>query len=409
VRIETGTGLSTQEDLVEAAREATRAAKHDCAKPAVALVLVTHNYPFDELRDAAQAVAAELPPGTQVVGGTVNGLTYDEARYDALFSNKRAVAVVLFGGSDVRVGVGFVSNPVGIAIEAGKSLAKQAQEQLGERGSGGILLGAGLAAGMTPVDQGLLDGIRSVNPRLRLAGTGLSGGMPITGLIDPGYAFTTDRVEKLGCVLICFGGKIDLGFATANGMQPVGPGGFVTDAEGVMIKEIDGRKATDAILDLLAPKEDPEYRALFEKNPMVMSIERGTTLATADPEGDFYWCHMPVIFTPEGYALDYFSAKKGTALSVVKIDPAACMHAIGEAATMLKEDAAQEEFDTVIAFSCSLRGFTLGADVAGEDAELRRHIKAKHQLGIVANGEIGCYRHGRPFYTGWVYALFGLA
>jgi len=373
------------------------------------LVFVTHNYPFDELRSAALAVAAELPPGTKVVGGTVNGLTYDEARYDALFSNKKAVAVVLFGGSDLKVGVGFVPNPIGSAIEAGRSLAKQAQEQIGERALGGILLGTGLAAGMTPADQGLLDGIRGINPRLRLAGTGLSGGMPITGLIDPGYAFTTDRVEKLGCALICFSGKIDLGFATANGMQPVGPGGFVTDAEGVMIKEIDGRKASEAVLDLLAPKEDPQYRALFEKNPMVMSMERGITLATADPEGDFYWCHMPVIFTPEGYALDYFSAKKGTALSVVKIDPDACMHAIGEAAAMLKEDAARDEFDTVIAFSCSLRGFTLGADIAGEDTELRRHLKAKHQLGIVANGEIGCYRHGRPFYTGWVYALFGLA
>ena len=409
MRIETGTGLSTQENLVGAATEAVRTALESCRAPALALVFVTHNYPVAELRAAAQAVAAALPPGVKVVGGTVNGLTYDEARYDALFSNKRAVAVVLFGGDELKVGVGFVSSPMGAAIEAGKDLARQVQEQLGERASGGLLLGTGLAAGATPCDQGLLDGIRAMNPRLRLSGTGLSGGMRVTGLIEPGFAFTPDRVEELGCVLICFAGKIDMGFATANGMQAVGTGGFVTDAEGVMIKEIDGRPAADAILDLLAPKDDMVSRGLFAKNPMIMSIERGITLAAADPEGDFYWCHMPVIFTPEGYALDYFSARKGMALSVVKIDPAACMRAIGEAAVMLKEDAGQEEFDTVIAFSCSLRGFTLGADVAGEDTELRQHVKTKHQLGIVANGEIGCYRHGRPFYTGWVYALFGLA
>ena len=409
MRIETGTGLSTLDNLVEASIEAVRKAKLECENPAAAVVFVTHSYPFDDLSKAASAVAAELPAGVQVVGGTVNGLTYDEVRYDAVFANKRAVAVVLFGGSEVRVGVGFVPSPMGGgAVEAGRSLAKQAQDKLGERAAGGILLGTGLAAGFTPCDQGLLDGIRAVNPRMRMCGTGLSGGMRVTGLIEPGYAFTADRVEKLGCVLICFAGNIDLGFATANGMQAVGPGGFVTAAEGVMIKEIDGRRASDAVLDMLAPN-DAESRALFEKNPMVMSIERGITLATADPEGDFYWCHMPVIFTPEGDALDYFGAKKGMALSVVKIDPASCMHAIGEAVSMLKEDAAQEEFDTVIAFSCALRGFTLGAEVASEDAELRRHLKAKHMLGIVANGEIGCYRHGRPFYTGWVYAVFGLA
>ena len=409
MRIETGTGLSTLENVVAAAAEATRTARASCERPLVALLFATHNYPTSDLRAAAAAVAKELPAGVQVVGGTVNGLTYDEARHDALFANKHAVAVVLFGGAELKVGVGFVPSPMSGPVEAGRSLAKQVQEQLGERATGGILLGTGLAAGATPCDQGLLDGIRSINPRLRLSGTGLSGGMRVTGLIEHGFAFTPDRIEQLGCVLICFAGNIDMGFATANGMQAVGTGGFVTDAEGVMIKEIDGRPAAEAVLDLLAPKDDPESRALFAKNPMIMSIERGVTLAAADPEGDFYWCHMPIMFTPEGYALDYFSARKGMALSVVKIDPAACMQAIGQAAIMLKEDAAQEEFDTIIAFSCSLRGFTLGTDVAGEDTELRRHLKAKHQLGIVANGEIGCYRHGRPFYTGWVYALFGLA
>lgn len=409
MRIETGTGLSTQDNVVAAAEQAARLASETCKNPAVALVFITHNYPTSQLRQAAQAVAGALPKGVKVVGGTVNGLTFEGARHDALFANKRAVAVVLFGGDELKAGVGFSASPMGNPIETGKNLAKQVHEQLGVRATGGILLGTGLAAGATPCDQGLLDGIRAVNPRLRLSGTGLSGGMKVTGLIEPGFAFTPDRVEELGCVLVCFAGNVEMGFATANGMQAVGTGGFVTDAEGVMIKEIDGRRAADAILDLLAPKDDMASRALFEKNPMIMSIERGITLAAADPEGDFYWCHMPVIFTPEGYALDYFSARKGMALSVVKIDPTACMQAIGQAANMLKEDAGSEEFETVIAFSCSLRGFTLGTEVAGEDAELRQHVHVKHQLGIVANGEIGCYRHGRPFYTGWVYALFGLA
>jgi small ligand-binding sensory domain FIST len=407
--VKTGIGISTKDDLVEASREAALGAKAACPEPVVVLLFVTHNYPVAELRSASQALSALFPAGIPVAGGTVNGLTYGEARYDALFANKRAVAVVALGGAGLGVGVGLVPSPLDGPVAAGRSLAQQVQEKLGGRASGGILLGTGMASGFTPADQGLLDGIRAVNPRLRLTGTGLSGGMHETGMVEPGHAFLGDRVEKLGCLLIAFNGSVNLGFATANGMQPVGPGGFVTDAEGLIIKSIDGRPARDAIVDLLVGGTDANTRALFAKNPMVMSIERGVTLATADPEGDFYWCHMPAMFTPEGGALDYFGARKGTALSVVKIDPQSCMQAIGQAAVMLKEDAASDEFEAVIAFSCSLRGFTLGADVAHEDNELRRHVKARHQLGIVANGEIGCYRHGRPFYTGWVYALFGLA
>ncbi len=404
-----GIGVSTQGDLVEASCEALDIALQECPQPVVVLLFVTHNYPVDQLQAASRAVGARVPAGVQVVGGTVNGLTFGNERYDALFANKRAVAAILFGGAGLRVGVGFVPSPLNGPLEAGRSLAKQAQEALGSRGSGGILLSTGLASGLVAVDQPMLDGIRSVNPRLRLAGTGLSGGMLVTGMVEPGHAFIGDRVEKLGCILLTFGADVEMGFATANGMQPVGPGGFITDAEGLLIKEIDRRPARDAVLDLLVGDADAETRALFTKNPMVMSIERGITLAAPDPEGDFYWCHMPVVFTPEGYAIDYFGARKGTALSVVKIDRPSCMRAIEEAASMLKEDAGCEELEAVIAFSCSLRGFTLGTEVAHEDNELRRHLKSRRQLGIVANGEIGSYRHGRPFYTGWVYALFGIA
>jgi hypothetical protein len=96
-------------------------------------------------------------------------------------------------------------------------------------------------------------------------------------------------------------------------------------------------------------------------------------------------------------------------LAVTRIDPESCMSAVAEAAAMLQQDAGTAEFELTLAFSCSLRGFTLGADIAREDGELRRHVSARKHLGIVANGEVGCYRHGRPMFTGWVFALLGAA
>jgi hypothetical protein len=117
---------------------------------------------------------------------------------------------------------------------------------------------------------------------------------------------------------------------------------------------------------------------------------------------------MPVMLNPDGTAIDPFISRRGMPLSVVRIDKERCMRAVGDAAKMLIEDTGTDDFDVTLAFSCALRGFTLGPDVAHEDLGLREIIKSKRHLGVVANGEVACHRQGRPFATGWVYALFGL-
>jgi hypothetical protein len=334
-------------------------------------------------------------------------LTLGDKRYDALFANQRAVAALALGGS-LKIGVAITGDCVNAPREAGRALAETAQRQLGRPMEGSLIFTPGLSTGLYPVDQQILNGIRDETPRLRITGTGLSGGMGTDGSYLPGYAFLGDRVERLGTLLVAFAGAAHLGFSMANGMQAIGPGGFVTDAEGPFIRSINGRPAKEVVVELLGG-DDPERREHFAKNPGITSVERGVAFAVLDAEGDFYWAHPVLFFTPEGAAVDRFHARKGTGLSVVRIDPESCMGAVKQAGEMLSEDAGTSEFDVVIAFSCALRGFTLGPEVAKEDIELRRYVKSKRHLGIVANGEIGCYRHGRPFPTAWVYALFGMA
>lgn len=402
-----GIGVSTKEDFVESAAEAVAEARRTCPDPKVALMFVTHSYPLAKLPEAIAAARAGLPSSTRLAGGAVNGVTYGETRYDALFSNKRAVAVVALGG-DLVVGASIVPDPASDPHTAGKQLAEGARQGLGGLvGDGALILTPGLS-GFHVTDQQTLDGIRSVNPRLRVTGTGLTSGVTPDGQLLPGPAFVDDRIEQRGAVLITFAGGARMGFSSANGMEAVGGGGFVTEAEGPIIKTIDRRPAKDAILDLLCG-DDAEAREQFSRNAFIAAVERGVTLGALDPEGGHYWCHMPVAFLPDGSAIDPFVARKGTPLSVVRIDPSTCMNAVREAGTMLAEDAGTDTFDFTLAFSCSLRGYTLGADVAHEDLHLHEIVKSKRHLGIVANAEVGCYRHGRPMATGWVYALFGIA
>ncbi len=403
--LRTGMGVASDDDLVTALKAAAASAKEGCANPRAVLVFITHSYPQEELAAAART-AMQLFPDAQTAGGQVNGITYDDVRYDAVFANRRAVAVVALGGEGVDIAVAMKADPKDDPKEAGRGLARDVLERLDGPAVGGVFLGMGLAT-LPPIDQTVLDGIREVDPRLRMSGTGLCGGMQMDGSYEPGVAFFGETLALGGTILLAFSGGVKLGFSTANGMEPVGSGAFITKVEGMEIVELNGKPAKDVVLDLLAGTEDAELRGMFEKNPQVMGVERGVTLAAPDPEGDFFWCHFPAVFTPRGGVIDAFGPAKGMGLAVTKIDPDSCMNAVSSAAGMLKEDAGGEEFEALLVFSCSLRGFTLGPGVAREDAELRKHVRAKHQLGIVANGEIGCHRQGRPFFTGWVLSLLG--
>jgi len=402
----TGVGAATDDDAVTAVRKAAAAAREQCPNAVIVLAFLTHSYPVESLQGAAAAVADAFP-GAQTAGGQVNGITFDGERYDAVFANRRAVAVVAFGGEGVRGSISLGASVTEKPRDAGRALARDAIAQLGVEPVGGIFLGIGLSH-IPPVDQHLLDGIRDAAPRLRLTGSGLCGGMKIDGSYDPGAAFLGREVVGTGVLLALLGGSVRLGFSATNGMKAAGPGAFITKVEGPEIVEMNGKPAKDVVLDLLAG-ESSELRAMFERNPQVMGVERGVTLGAADPEGDFYWCHFPAAFTPRGGVFDGFGPRVGMGLAVTRIDPASCMDAVSKAAEMLEEDAGTKEFELTIAFSCSLRGFTLGTEVAREDSELKKYVKAHRHVGIVANGEIGSYRHGRPLFTGWVFALFGAA
>jgi hypothetical protein len=401
----TGVGAATDDDAVSAVRAAAATAREQCPDAVVVLVFVTHSYPVSQLQGVADAVADAFPKA-QTGGGQVNGITFENQRYDAVFANKKAVAVVAFGGAGTHGAIALAPS-VTEPREAGRSLAKAAIAKLGVEPVGGIFLGVGLSQ-MPPVDQQLLDGIRDAAPRLRLTGSGLCGGMKMDGSYDPGAAFLGRELVTKGVLLTVLGGGLKLGFSATNGMKAAGPGAFVTRVEGPEIVELNGKPAKEVVLELLAG-ESPELRAMFEKNPQVMCVERGITLGAADPEGDFYWSHPPAFFTPRGGVFDAFGPRVGMGLAVTRIDPASCMDAVSKAAEMLQEDAGTSDFEFTLAFSCSLRGFTLGAEIDREDAELAKYVKAHRHLGIVANGEIGSYRHGRAMFTGWVLALFGAA
>jgi hypothetical protein len=404
--IESGVGVSTNDDLVAAVREAALAARKECASPSTALVFVNYTYPHDQLAAASRAASEIFPAGTTVAGGTVMGVVYEGVRHDANHG-ARAVMVLALGGT-ASIGVALAAQSGDDPASAGRALAEDARARVDAPHRGGMLFCAGLSNGIDVTDIRLLDGLLPVLPGVRLSGCGLAGDMDVSGSPQPGFAFLGDRVERLGTLLVLLGGTARVGASIANGMELDKSVGKVTDAQGFAVRAIDGQPARDVLLQRIAKPEGPDAGDQLCKAPLMFFTERESCIAVLDAKGGMYWGHNPIAFTPDGAFLDFFRAPAGTELFMTHLTPEGCMNAVNRAVEMLVKDAEVEEFDLVMSFSCAMRGITLGAEAVHEDRRLREAVRAKKHLGLVASGEIGCYGTNDPCMTGWVYSLLGL-
>lgn len=404
--IDSAVGVSTDPDVLAAVREAADAARqrYAGADPKLVLVYINHTHPPDQLGSVSETVSRFFPSAV-IAGGTVNGVIFDGVRHDANHG-AHAVGVLALGGA-VDVAVSLAPDPSADPAGCGRSLAEHVARDLSAPPKVALMYTPGLSGEPSHLDNELLAGVDSAIPGLRISGSGFVGGMKTDGMPMAGYAFLGDRVERLGVLLIGFGGSIRAGVSLANGSRKLRPAGVVTAAEGSLVLEIDNRTARDALADTFAG-DDPDARDKFCRMPLMYCVERETVLTVEDEQGGLMWCHVPVAFTPDGAMVDAFELQPGAKLSVASLDASTCMNAVRDAAGALRDDAKAEDFDVVIATSCAMRGIMLGSEAVFEDETLRDSVRTKQQFGIVANGEVGCYLRGAPVGTGWAYTLLGL-
>lgn len=402
--LEVGIGLSSNPELAAAARAAVEGALKSCQSPALVLLFVTHNYGIEEIREAIPAIRALAPAGATLAGGTVNGLVRGAERYDSLV-NARAVAALALGG--VRVAAALTADPRPDPAAAGRALARDVAAALGEAPQVGMIFTPGLSAGARLVDQPLLDAIRAEASGLRLSGTGLTGGMSDQGMSLPGLGFLGDRVETLGTLLVAFPAAVHAHVAVENGAVALHRSARVTGADGNVVRTLDDRPARDVMLDRLAGEQD-DARAHFSRNALMSCVEHSVSFARLDPQG-FAWCEPPVAALPDGSILDFFEPPVGSTLDVVRIEPESALAACRSAGASLAKSAGARPVDLVVWFSCGIRGFSLGPLAAREAEELEAPLHPKNQLGIMANGEIGCRGDGPPTSTAWAFSALGLS
>jgi hypothetical protein len=401
---ECGVGLSTQEDLVAAAREAATSARAECPKASFALVLVTDNYDPAPLVAAGQAAAAIFPGSPRVAGGTVSGITLGENRFDAL-NGGRAVAVVALGGDKAAAAAALVADPSKDPEAAGRRLGEEVKKALGGHVSAAMLLSPGVVLRPLPVDHEIVAGIESALPNVPLAGGGLGGGMDGTEMLV-GHAFIGEQCVRASALLVGFSG-VSGRCGIANGLTRTADAGTITELGAPnIIKTIDGKPARDVALDVLGGS-DERARAFLSKSAFIACVDLGLTFAEASSQGDACWPQIPGSLSPDGSVVDYFSPRLGRKLVVARMDREACLAAVDATAAMLRGPASGG-IDLVLSFSCSVRGITLGPSIAGEDIRLRQRANVRKHLGMTMHGEIGRFKEGPIVCTGWSYAALAL-
>ena len=251
-----GVGYSERVKSREAGAEAVRAALLDADLSACNLVLVfgTDKHDPVQLRDGIRTVVGPAP---RLIGGYSMGIiTKDRLGYDGY-----QVGAAVMSSDSVTVDMFIETGLVGNEYKVGLALGQQIQ---GGRyaGSPNVLLmydsvirsaAQGLALNMaTPLVEGIS---QAIGPWPPAAGVGMMGSMQW----NPTFQWFDDRIEQHSAMALVLSGGVQMDTIIMHGCRPASGYHTITNAEGPLVLEIDGKPALDAITELLGPDSDKTW------------------------------------------------------------------------------------------------------------------------------------------------------
>ncbi len=308
-RVFAGVGGSSNQDIIEAAREATTKSLEGVKNPKVAIVFSTIHYEknFKELLSEIKRII-NIP----IVGCTGAAVLTPESIY------VRGIGVLCLGGAlDIGVGVGTNSrtNP----IQAGKQAAETALKTLGNsqyKNKSGIVFPSGMKFPDIPGMKAMMKmGIsKAMFPMLSnfmaIQGTGPakyeetldglvqgSGGkIPIFGggAFDDfkgrrNFQFLDDKVYHDSVVLLVISSNLKNKILFKHGLKPTGKQMKITKARGSLAFEINGKPAWQGLKEVYGIA--PELEETWKNNPVLMTVYE--VPAELDDKGN-YWIIAPL-------------------------------------------------------------------------------------------------------------------
>lgn len=394
--VRAGVGTSDLADSTEAGRSAATAAlgrlaeapagegrseSSDAPAEAVGLVMVYSSVRYDlaALLAGIRAVTGDVP----LVGATTAGQFHN----GGVTAPGEGVAVLAMTAGPYRFGTASVTGLRVDAEQAGRDLARAAQQAAGGAGphSAMLMLADGLAGDL----QDLLNGVHKVaGAVVPVVGGSAGDDRQLTGT----SVFHDDQVVADGAAAVWIDSPWPLAVVAEHGWTPISMPLLVTRVEGPVIQEIAGRPATevfeeffhDTKLSERTPKGWRSAQAFGLIEPDGSMLVRG---AYVDGEGQLRsFCPLPT-YAP---------------VEIVQSEPD---EMLGIVETVANRAAAGREPSVLLAFSCLSRLDVLGERVNEEATRLQTAAGSAATFGFYTYGEIARTTSVAGYHNGTLAAI----
>ena len=302
-------------------------------------------------------------PGIELIGCTTAG----EFSSNYGFSDD-SIVLMVFYSDDIEIKTGVGKNLSKDPIAATNAAMAQARNRMTRDASLCLAFPDGYNRAYEVIMYTLNQGLGSDCPIFGgLAGTLQTGSQSI-------LQFYGKEVLQDALPLMVWGGDIEYAFAIANSWEPIGTKATVTDAEGRVLKRIDGKPAVDFYRYYLGDHAEVAHEFI---------------LAVYAEGSDQFYIRAPVAYHDDGSITFTGSIPEGATIELTEAVRSGIFTDTQNSAKRLSTDGAIANPAFALAFSCAFRKDVLGTRAAEELRILTDHLPPNIPLsGFYSYGEI---------------------
>lgn len=369
--IKAGVGLNQnltdhKRAAVEAAREAADKLGGD--KPSIVFAFSSIKYNQEDVLSGLNEVFSGVP----IVGGSAAG---EIVSWNTTFESVNVMAIAT---DQIKFTYGISG---GVAADSFKAGANVAQEVIKNNDGKKPDLLVILPDGMTANGSALVEGVKSVMGKDQPI---IGGSLGDDYLFKKTYEYYNDKVLTDSVVAIGFSGNFAYGFGIKHGWEPVGIPMKVTKADGVLLKEIDGKPALKMYEDYFGKEatelvKEPLARMAYTY-PIGIKVEGSDELLIRDP----------VIANEKGEISMAAAIPEGTMVNIMIGDRDRAIKAAEAAATVAVKQLEGRPARFILMFNCMARNKLLGVRCHEENQTVQKTLGENvPMIGFYTYGEQG--------------------
>lgn len=235
-------GIGSSKDSYKAGVEAATVAMQKILpeKPGLAIVFAS---PFFTQGDMLRGIQSVIGPDVPLAGASTAGELTDKGPVKT-----DSVVVMLLTSDSIKFAVGVAENVAKESHAAGVSLYGQITAGLGEAPILVSMFADGLTANPVQIIKGLED---AAHEKLPIVG----GSAGDNGKFKQTFQYCGGQVYSDAVVAVGFSGALEFAIGVRHGWLPIGIPKTVTDAEGTLVKTIDGKPAISLYEEYLGAVE----------------------------------------------------------------------------------------------------------------------------------------------------------